>query len=225
MQAIRQESLGKIASVPLRQLQHALTDFLNTIEDCRRLAGDAYRWSQRDSRPQIPRKRAESMVALAFLRAYLAFEAFLEEGFVLYVVGMKPPRGRAPVRFTFPPTRREAKKWVIPEGHAYAKWDATTVANRALRFFRGGGPFTRALRGSQNVLGEAKTIRNAVAHESENAREKFETLARMKLHSLPSNLTVGGFLNTAVPSSTPPQSFLEFYLERLELVAARIVPG
>ncbi len=210
--------------MPQRQLHHALNDFGRTVQDCRRLAADAYRWSLPGSSPHIPRKRCDSMTELAFLRAYLAWEVFLEESFVLYLLGVKAPRGRVPHRFTLPPNRRAAKQWVIPEGHPFAKWDAVAVSSRAQRFFRSGHPFTAVLRGNQSGLHEAKTIRNAVVHESDNARDRFETLVRGKLRTLPPNLTVGGFLSTPVPDSTPPQSFLELYLGKFEFVARRIVP-
>ena len=113
---------------------------------------------------------------------------------------------------------------MIPEGRPFAKWDAVAVANRAERFFGDGGPFTTALRSHQSSLDDAKTIRNAVAHESGNAQDKFETLVRVKLTGLPPKMTVGGFLLSAVPGSTPAKSFLDLYLEKLELVASLIVP-
>ena len=111
------------------------------------------------------------------------------------------------------------------EGREYPKWDVASVGNRAQRFFRNGGPFTSALREKQTLLQEAQTIRNAVAHDSENAREKFQKLVREKLKTLPPNLAVGGFLNTVVPGSNPPLSFLEFYLTEIDFTAEQIVPS
>jgi len=81
------------------------------------------------------------------------------------------------------------------------------------------------LRGNQNVLEEARTIRNAIVHESMSAQEKFENLARTKLGVLPPNLTVGRFLVTIVPTSAPPISFLEFYVGKIEFAAQQIVPS
>jgi len=211
--------------VPKRQLHHTLNDFRRTLQDCSNLAEDAHQWSLPGSHPHIPRKRSESMIELAFLRAYLAWEVFLEESFVLYLLGMKAPRRAAPKRFTFPPSRRLAKEWIVPEGRPFAKWDANSVRVRAGRFFHGGKPFTAALQSNQYALDQAKTIRNAIAHESDEAREKFKTLARDKLNgTLPPTLTAGGFLNAPVPGLAPTQSFLEFYLERIEFVARQIVP-
>lgn len=164
------------------------------------------------------------MIELAFLHAYLAWEVFLEESFVLYLLGMKAPRSAAPHRFTFPPSRQHAKNW-IREGRDHARWDASNVSARAQRYFRGGKPFSSVLRKHQGVLDQSKTIRNAIAHESDEAYEKFKNLARDMLNGvLPSGLTVGRFLDTIVPGSSPPQSFLEFYLEKIDFVADQIIP-
>jgi hypothetical protein len=67
-------------------------------------------------------------------------------------------------------------------------------------------------------------IRNAVAHDSIAAHEKFEAVARNRLGTVPPNLTVGGFLSQVVPSSSPPESFFEFYVRRIEAGASKIVP-
>ena len=92
-------------------------------------------------------------------------------------------------------------------------------------FFRSGRPFSPALRTVKNVLEEAATIRNGIAHESTNAREKFEKLVRNKLGQLPGKLTVGGFLVMIVPKSSPPVSFLDYYFDRIEYAVNQIIPS
>lgn len=165
------------------------------------------------------------MIDLAYLKAYLAWEVFLEESFLLYALGKRPPRGAGPQRFAFPPTRREAREWLIGEGR-FARWDVGSVKNRARRFFRGGRPYVGALQASTHALEQAATIRNAVAHRSEEARERFRNLARQMLRgTLPPDLTTGRFLNFSMPSSSPIQSFLEYYLAKIENVATQIVPS
>jgi len=166
------------------------------------------------------------MTELAFLRAFLAWETLLEESFILYLSGQNPPRGRAPVRYSFPPNQKMAAEWVVPEGRQYARWTVSTeVSTRAERHFRSGRPFAPVLRSNQNVLDEVRIIRNAIAHESSSAQERFETFVRTKLGTLPPNMTVGGFLITTVPTSAPPVSFLEFYFDKIEFTARRIIPS
>ena len=211
--------------MPQRTLQNVLKDFRRTLDDCRAFAQDANRWSLPGARPRITRKRCDSIAELAFLRTFLAWESFLEEAFVLYLLGQKPARGRPPYRFTIPPNRKFAEELVLPEsGRPYATWEAVSVSRRAERFFRDGRPFTSALRSNQSMLDETKTLRNAIAHESRAANDKFENLVRIKLGTLPSNVTVGRFLGSTIPSSSPPVSFMEFYLEKIDAVAEQIVP-
>lgn len=162
------------------------------------------------------------MVELAYMRVFLAWETFLEEAFILYMTGATAPRVRAPRRYVLPPSRVWAEK-AVTEGKEYAKWDAQNVASRALRYFADGRPFTDLLRGNQTLFDEAAKIRNAVAHESKNARAKFETVVRSKLGALPPNVTVGGFLCTPVPGALPPEVFLDFYVSRIAFVSERIV--
>lgn len=206
------------------QLGRVLNGFCHTLQDCKRLATDGYQWSLPGSQPHISKTRAESITGLAFLRACIAWETFLEESFILYLIGRTAPRGRAPRRFAFPPSRGIAEEWVIPEGRRFANWGEDNVSNRAERFFRGGYPFTPALRNHANTLSEMRTIRNAIAHGSGNCWENFKTLVRNKLTILPPHLTIGSFFNTTITGSTPPQSFLEYYLDILESVARQIIP-
>jgi hypothetical protein len=208
-----------------RKLRHVVTDCRKAIQESLTFAAEAHTWSLPGSAPHISRKKRDWITELAFLRAFLAMESFLEESFILYSLGQLPPRGKPPRRHTFPPSRSAADDWVIPEGRRYASWAAHDIRNRAKRFFRGGRPFETALSASQTALEEARTIRNAIAHESSSTHQKFEGLVRQKLGTLPPGLTPGGFLGSTVPSSHPPESFLEFYVTRMQLVVAQIVPG
>ncbi|MFN7979425.1 MAG: hypothetical protein U0P30_14915 [Vicinamibacterales bacterium] len=110
-------------------------------------------------------------------------------------------------------------------GRGYAKWDsAPEVIRRAKQFFRDGKPYVDPLNLKLNTLEDIRVIRNAVAHRSGTAFNKFETVARNELKGvLPPGLTVGGFLNLTKPGTTPPESFLEFYLGTLQLVAEKII--
>lgn len=212
-----------------RRLRTVLADLLQSLQECKQLAADAYVWSSLGTpgtHPFILQKRRAYITERAFLHAFSAWESFVEESFILYLVGQAPPGGRAPKRYVFPPNHETAKDWVIPEGRRYTQWtDAEDVRMRAVRFFRDGRPFAPVLRSNQNMLGEVRTIRNAIAHSSVKARQRFEKLVRDKINTLPPNLTVGEFLSTTKPRSTPPASFLEFYIAKIDWAAQQIVPS
>jgi hypothetical protein len=210
--------------VAQRQLHVVLHEFQRTIRECQRFADDARLWALHDGAPRISVARRDSIIELAFLRGFLAWESFLEESFILHMLGKQPLRGRPPHRYVLPPNRKAALD-LSAGGRKYASWEAATeVATRATRFFRDGRPYTGPLRTAQNVLGAARTLRNAVAHRSEAAQKEFEKLARNELGgTLRPALTVGGFLNTPKPASDPPESFLNYYLGVLQVVAEQII--
>ena len=187
------------------------------------LARDSQRWANAGAVRRITVKRRDSMVELAFLRSFLAWERFLEESFLLYLLGKRPPFGRTPRRFAMPPDGRAARDFIL-EGREYAKWDESSTTTRAKRFFRAGQPFAGAIESRRHLLKEARTIRNAIAHESLSARDKFEQLVRGKLGILPPGTTIGGFLVTQVPRRTPPMLFFEFYLDGIRSVVGEIIP-
>ena len=164
------------------------------------------------------------MVELAFLRSFLAWERFLEESFLLYLLGKRAPRGRQPRRFAMPPDAKAARELVLGS-RRYATWDGPATLDRAKVFFRAGRPYANAIEPRRYLLQEVQTVRNAIAHQSEVARRKFEKLVRDKLGTLPPKTTVGKFLTTAVSGSIPTRSFLELYLDEMALVAREIVPA
>ena len=208
------------------RLISALTAFGRSLEDARDIAEDARDWAIPTSpttAAQITTQRRDVLTETAFLRAFIAWEVFLEETFLLYLLGHRLPKRSAPRRYGFPPSREAATEW-CSDGKAYSKWSVSEVRKRADRWFKDGKPFTPALQGQQSRLDQLTTIRNAVTHVSPDARTKFENLVRQELGYLPPNTTVGGFLITAKPATTPPQSFMEFDIEQMELAATNIVP-
>jgi hypothetical protein len=209
-----------------RKLTTVLTDFSKCLRESRKLASDAYSWSivvRPATSPLINPKRRDSLTELAFFRVFSAWEAFLEETFILYLLGQQPPRGRKAYRYGFPPNEEAAYEWVA-DGRQYANWTVDQVKSRSKRLFRNGHPFDPTLTSNHNLLHQLKTVRNAIAHESANARQKFETLVRNELATFPPNTTVGSFLLTTKPRTNPPASFFEFYLDEIAKAAEQIVP-
>lgn len=208
------------------KLGTALNMFSRRLKEARELADDAYSWSipaQPGAYPLITPRRRDTLTEVAFLRAFTSWEIFLEETFLLYLLGHKPPKGAPPYRYGFPKNPDAAVEWCT-DGKDYAKWNVSDVQRRANRWFRHGKPFTPALQGQQSRLSQLVTIRNAIAHESSSARSKFETIVRNELGALPPNATVGSFLLIAKPNITPPISFLEFYVREILGIARIIVP-
>jgi hypothetical protein len=210
-----------------RRLGTALNTFARALKEAKELADDARQWAippAPGARARITNQRRDLLTEIAFLRAFTGWEIFLEETFLLYLLGHRPPRGNAPRRYGFPQDKDAASEW-CSDGKGYAKWGVVDVRRRADRWFKDGKPFTPALQSQQSRLEQLVTIRNAIAHESSSARGKFENVVRTELQALPpGGITVGGFLVTLKPNSNPPISYLDFYLEQVQQVALNIVP-
>jgi hypothetical protein len=172
----------------------------------------------------LPRPISLILYEAAFIRAFVAWERFLEESFMSYLLGRKPRRGRAPHRYYRPPNRDVA--WRILREMSgmrqYVDWtDPAMVQRRAEVVFSNGGRFRKLGAANQDLQG-MKKVRNAISHHSGDALAKFEGLVREKLETLPKGTTPGSFLGTMVPTSGGARTFLDEYLELIERLAQGI---
>lgn len=207
-----------------------LLTLIRRLKDSERLSNAGNRWLTY-SFPAPPRftvRHRDYLAEMAFLKSYIAWELFLEESFVLYLLGKTAPSGVRPYRTIVPSTRDVAEKIFIPESKSFADWTVTDfILRRAEKCFKKGtDPYSVPLKRYDNALKEIKSIRNAIAHASLSSQEKFKQVARDRLTTgvYPAGLTIGGFLSTIVPTTHPPESFLESYLGTLKLAATSIVP-
>lgn len=214
------------------RLKHELVlkDLDKYLYQSKKLASDSRLWviaKNSITRPRFTTFHHHILIELAFLRSYLAWERFLEEAFILYLIGKKPQRRRRSLkRLATPKSYDHAMQLILLETkRSYVDWDnPQTVDERARKWFLDGEPFVSALRNRQNQLNEIKTLRNAIAHRSIASQSNFQRLVRDKLMFLPQNLSVGGFLEKNVPGVLPPITFLDNYLEAMNRTARVIIP-
>lgn len=211
------------------KLTTALATLTRSLDRTEQLAAAAQQWVLAATPRGVPRfssHYAEIVTEMALLRAFLAWEGFLEESFILYLLGKRSPKGYPPRCYVSPHSRKVAELLVVPEDRPYVDWTAVgKVVDRAKRFFRDGKPYSSVLKAQQYRFDEMKTIRNAIVHSSSHSWERFKSLARRRLlGTYPHNLTIGGFLAMTVPGSSPPESFLESHLSQIRFAAERIVP-
>ncbi|MDX6531686.1 MAG: hypothetical protein QOH41_3976 [Blastocatellia bacterium] len=211
-------------------LETVLLALMRRLNESERLSAYGDRWvSYPFTRPpKFTVKHRDHLAEIAFLKSFIAWEMFLEESFVLYLLGKKAPMAARPHRKLVPSNRNVAEKLFIPEKRKYANWSVTDfIVERAEKCFQAGTePYSSALTTYNSRLTQIKSIRNAIAHASSSTQESFKKIARDRLivGVYPAGLTVGGFLSTTVPATHPPESFLENYLATLRLAATDIVP-
>lgn len=204
---------------------NTLTSRLNEMEQ---LSVDVSHWYAATfpaGIPQCSQQYKDVITEAAFLNSFMAWETFLEESFIAYLLGSPPPVGPPPVRHVTPATRAIAVGILNPDKMDYLKWTVPhKIINRAESFFDNGGYYAPTLRSQESILKDISTIRNAIAHAQTSAREKFERVVRRRLSTVPANLTVGKFLTTRVPGSSPPETFFSEYVGKIRYAADNIVP-
>ena len=80
---------------------------------------------------KIPRRDFESIVELSYLKAYLAWERFLEETFILSLLGYTTSQKDKIIRYVIPKNRKHAMEFLL-QGKDYIDWSTPEeIRNRA----------------------------------------------------------------------------------------------
>jgi len=210
-----------------RNLKNLLARTVTSLEDAIELTARADIWHNQLKHYQAARFKNmhyDQIVELAFMKSFLTWESFLEEAFLLYLLGDIAPTGYKPSKYVSPLNRIHAAELLKGESR-HPDWTAADlVISRALRFFEHGRPFASTIKPRIRHLNNLKTVRNAVSHASAESKEKFTIFVRNELTYYPSGMTPGSFLMTLRPNSTPPQSYFAFYAEHLRAMVEAIVP-
>jgi len=171
----------------------------------------------------IPRIQLEIIVEMAFLRIFVAWESFLEESFIRYAVGAASPSGYTLNALIHPQNIGHALELVL-SGRDYVPWNsASEVTRRSALYFQDGEPYRSALETAATELDEMNTIRNRITHKSINSKSNFNAFIRRKFGHGVRGMTPGRFLLT-LPSSPPPNTFLDYYIEVIRVASNMIVP-
>lgn len=131
-----------------------------------------------ETRRQPARTTIQALYESAFLRTFTAWERFLESTFFEHLLRQDLPQKLSSNRYYNPPSRKAAYELLLG-GQRYLDWtEPATIVARAQAVFKRGTPFRAPLDGNAALLREMKRIRNAIAHDSQGARDKFGKLVR-----------------------------------------------
>ena len=162
------------------------------------------------------------LVESAFLRIFIAWEAFLESTFILYMLGVPSIRGAVVPRCVTPRDAEHAHSIVVG-GMRHADWSTPDFVRKVANLFFGGGePYETVLSQIHSDLLDLKTVRNAAAHLSASTSTQLDALASRKLKSPSSGMTVARFVLHADPASRSGESMLQTYTASLESAAELI---
>lgn len=210
--------------MPRPKVNTHLTIFMKRIDEACNLVDEMkeYKIVRDGNIRQIKSASASKIIEMAFLEMFLSWEEFLESSFIKYMCGAKTISGYHPKRFAFPPNIEHAQKFLLLNGRRYSDWsNPQDVIQRAETVFSNGDPFASALRPSVGNLENIRTIRNAIAHKSGTALQKFFDIVRQNLGSKPRGITPGMFLQKINQNTNI--SYFDYYRQILETASNLIV--
>jgi hypothetical protein len=198
------------------KLVKRLTAHLRRI-DCTRVKAEAL-----GRQNHFVRRDIELVYMGLFLEAVTSFEGFLEDMFVgLVCKSVKHPSRTIKPKAAF-------KSWVVCHevlrgGRAYAEWmPYDHTLKRAGAYLAQGLPFTCLVKNDTDKLMKISMIRNAIAHKSRVADEKFQKHVIASANLLPREKTPAGYLRTVFASS-PSQTRYEECICDIASIARNLV--
>jgi hypothetical protein len=105
--------------------------------------------------------------------------------------------------------------------------DPAIIITRAEQWLRRGEPFQTTLAAGSQLLSYLRTMRNAIAHSSDSAIEKYEKATRRLYGAVPGRLCPGTQLTEAPPAAIPGlvgATLFDAAVAVYRLIALRIVP-
>jgi hypothetical protein len=155
-----------------------------------------------------------------FLRTVTTFEGLMEDLFVGLLAGSVRPSRNVLPRVTFRP--HAVARDVMLGGRAYVDWlPYHMTEKRAEAFFRGGLPFCNLESSDKRELERIILIRNAVAHQSRDARQKFETKVIGAAPMLTVERTPAGYLRS-IFRTAPDQTRYEEIANTFAILARKL---
>jgi hypothetical protein len=137
--------------------------------------------------------QAQKVFALAFMQIVVAWEQFIQDCFIRYMIGASSPSGYSPLLRSGKCENLLHAGQIItgkidydPEKDIISWSSWKIITDRAKIYFKDGHPFTLLRQPETQRLSDAIAMRNRVAHNSNKSKELFKKIAREHLR-LPSD--------------------------------------
>jgi len=172
--------------------------------------------------PGVGTMTTSQMIVLTegiFLAAFRAYEMFIEEIFVLYVMG-KASRSNVTAYTYLKPRSSAHAIQLMQSAMPFLEWNTPDkVIARAELYLRDGEPLKSVLTQNRTVLADMRWVRNRIAHGSEEAQTKYENVVRKALRLMPLKIPAPGEFLMATDPQVAGQYFLIKYLKAIRKVA------
>jgi hypothetical protein len=175
---------------------------------------------------KIARNLREFICESAFLRIFIAWESFLENSFVDYLLNEPSILNKRPAKWVNPINKEHAQEIIIGT-KPYMDWsNPETIRKMSQIFFHEGYVFNTTLSAIKNDLMDLRAIRNSTAHLSSSTSGKLDGVSCRILNTPSSNYTAYRLLFSVDPRSGAANlSVLDRYLQILDVAAEEIANG
>lgn len=154
-----------------------------------------------------------------FNRAFRSFETFVEEVFVLYVMGKGSRSGRCSTSYLLPKSSEHAIE-LMQSGMTFLEWNNPEfVIRRAELYLKDGYPVKEGITNNLVILREARLVRNHIAHNSRQSQIKFNNVIRAAVGTLPVRVPSPGEFLQMSDRRNPGRHLLLLYLDGMKKVA------
>ncbi len=174
-------------------------------------------------RPRVGRISVSQMHLLTeaiFTRAFAKYECYMEEAFILYCRGRPTRSGEYIASYISPRNYLHARS-MIKSSMPFLEWNSPdTIIERSKAYLAPDNPIFLGVTNHQVRLSRMRSIRNAIAHSSDEAEAKFRKTIRDELGIAPlTPPTVGGFLMMSDRQVNHRHHYLKSYIDILFEVA------
>lgn len=185
----------------------------------------------RNSKYKVARNLREFISESAFLKIYIAWETFVENCFVDYLLNEPSILNNRPAKWANPISREHALDIIIGNQRHMDWTNPDSIRKISLIYFHQGYVFNSVLSAISADLMDMKTIRNSAAHLSSTTSMKLDGLSTRILNTPCANYTAYRLLFSIDPrsptsaQSLPTQTVLDRYLQILDVAAEEIANG
>ncbi|MCS5491793.1 hypothetical protein [Algoriphagus limi] len=204
-------------------LQQNLDNFRNSVAECQQFITYAHnRYTSGGYKVQASLRKFIS--ESSFLKLFIAWEKFLEESFIDYLMNEQSILGNRPAKFANPIDREHAQKLLIGT-QKYVDWSNPEITRRlSIIYFHQGYVFNSELGAIQTDLFDLKTIRNSAAHLSSTTSSQLDALSTRLLRTPCHGYTAYDLLFSLDPLNAG-QTILNKYITVLDITAEKIANG
>ncbi len=170
----------------------------------------------------LPQNQRDFISDSAFLKLFIAWETFLEDSFIKYMLGEPSITGASIVRYVQPVDEQHANKILIGT-QKYVDWSNPDIVKRLCNlFFDTANPYNTFINSMLTDLFDLKTVRNAAAHLTSTTRQQLDSVGTRRLRRPCTNMKVSDFIFAINPDSAGGDTILTSYLNQLDVSAEGI---